>query len=354
MRMPDVREVYEMVTDQKPSDPGAFERQHTHQIRTARNRKIGGLVVAVAVIGALALVISSTLGGTTKDRTGGQGRSSPSPLPPFSATVVSTEGAILDTIPGIPADAYGLQFSPDGRTIAFVQRDALWTIARDGTQSRMLDRFARAAPGDAHQRLSWSPDGSQIAYVIGGDIWVGNADGSNFRQLTTEPGGDFQPAWSSQDVIAYWHGSQSGEDGGPPNAEIYTIPATGGTPTRLTHDDVSSIAPAWSPDGTQLVFWSGGELSVMNADGSDPHSLGHDPDSLGLEGWSPAWSPDGSTVAYLSCCEGHRASNDAPLLEVRLIDVSTGVQTPLDHWVPTDFNGPSWSPEGTLLFLRYD
>ena len=53
------------------------------------------------------------------------------------------------------------------------------------------------------------------------------ADGSNTRRLTTAPGGDYQPAWSSQDVIAYWHGSSSGRDGGPQDSEIYTIPADG-------------------------------------------------------------------------------------------------------------------------------
>jgi WD40 repeat protein len=216
--MPDVREVYEMVTKQKPSEPGALERQHTRQIRTARNRKIGGLVVAAAVIAAVAAVLSVALGGTPPDQTAGNPSQVPANPPPYSATVASTEGEILDVITGVPADASDLEFSPDGQTIAFVQQGFLWMIARDGTNSRMIDRFARATPGDAHQRLSWSPDGSQIAYVIGGDIWVGNADGSNFRQLTTEPGGDFQPAWSSQDVIAYWHGSSSGEDGGPPDA----------------------------------------------------------------------------------------------------------------------------------------
>ena len=39
--MPDVMEVYEMVTKQKPSDTGALERQRTRQIRTMRNRKVG-------------------------------------------------------------------------------------------------------------------------------------------------------------------------------------------------------------------------------------------------------------------------------------------------------------------------
>jgi hypothetical protein len=55
--MPDVREVYEMVTKQKPSDPGALERQHTRQVRTMRNRKIGAIVVAAA-IGAAAVVFA--------------------------------------------------------------------------------------------------------------------------------------------------------------------------------------------------------------------------------------------------------------------------------------------------------
>ena len=47
--MPDVKEVYEMVTKQKPSDPGALERQHTRQVRTMRNRKIGAFVVVSAM-----------------------------------------------------------------------------------------------------------------------------------------------------------------------------------------------------------------------------------------------------------------------------------------------------------------
>ena len=70
--MPDVREVYEMVTKQKPSDPGAMERQHTRQVRTMRNRKIGAFAVAAA-IGAVAVVVilASLNGQGTTDRTTG-------------------------------------------------------------------------------------------------------------------------------------------------------------------------------------------------------------------------------------------------------------------------------------------
>ncbi len=54
--MPDVREVYEMVTKQKPPDPGALERQQKRQVRAARNKRIGAFAVAAA-IGLLAIVL---------------------------------------------------------------------------------------------------------------------------------------------------------------------------------------------------------------------------------------------------------------------------------------------------------
>src|SRR5918995_2616983 len=55
-QMPDVREVYEMVTKQKAPEPGALERQQKRQVRTARNKKLGALAVAAAV-GVLAVVV---------------------------------------------------------------------------------------------------------------------------------------------------------------------------------------------------------------------------------------------------------------------------------------------------------
>ena len=57
---PDIREVYEMVTKQKPSDTGALERQRTRQIRTMRNRKVGAfaVVAAIGVVG-VALVLGT-------------------------------------------------------------------------------------------------------------------------------------------------------------------------------------------------------------------------------------------------------------------------------------------------------
>jgi hypothetical protein len=61
--MPDVREVYEMVTKHKPPEPGALERQQKKQVRSARKQKIGAFAVAAAIGVAAVVVILATRGG---------------------------------------------------------------------------------------------------------------------------------------------------------------------------------------------------------------------------------------------------------------------------------------------------
>lgn len=56
--MPDVREVYHMVTQQKTPEPSALERQQRRQVRSARTKRIGAVIVAAVIgIAAVALVV---------------------------------------------------------------------------------------------------------------------------------------------------------------------------------------------------------------------------------------------------------------------------------------------------------
>src|SRR5688572_5643767 len=61
------------------------------------------------------------------------------------------------------------------------------------------------------------------------------------------------------------------------NADIYTIPANGGTPKRLTDTKASEFNVTWRPDGKKIAFLSSESGSVqlyeMNPDGSDKKKI---------------------------------------------------------------------------------
>lgn len=63
--MTHVEEVYEMVTKQKPPEPGALDRQHTRQVRTARKRKVGAIAVAAAIVVVALIAVVSNIGNGT-------------------------------------------------------------------------------------------------------------------------------------------------------------------------------------------------------------------------------------------------------------------------------------------------
>lgn len=69
--MPDILEIYELVTKQRPPDPGALERQRRRQIRTARNRKVGAIAVAAAIGAVAVAVVLAARQGDLGERTTG-------------------------------------------------------------------------------------------------------------------------------------------------------------------------------------------------------------------------------------------------------------------------------------------
>ncbi len=93
-----------------------------------------------------------------------------------------------------------------------------------------------------------SPDGSRIAFTALDRLWVANADGSGPRRLTTDEHSEHFPAWSpdgSWIVYSTWEGEAG---------HLQKVAASGeGAPVRLTRRGAVYIAPAWSPGGDRIV-----------------------------------------------------------------------------------------------------
>ncbi|HKZ91406.1 MAG TPA: hypothetical protein VJZ50_04645, partial [Candidatus Limnocylindrales bacterium] len=112
--------------------------------------------------------------------------------------------------------------------------------------------------------------------------------------------------------------------------------------TNLTDNPArGQWSPAWSPDGTRLVFVQtpqgvgSGDVSIMDADGTGMSSLG-------VDGLDPAWSPTGDRIAITGgCCAV------GPWIYLVAPDGSgaVGIANPLG----LDGSEPAWSPDGTRL-----
>jgi Tol biopolymer transport system component len=76
--------------------------------------------------------------------------------------------------------------------------------------------------------------------------------------------------------------------------DLYTLPITGGTATRITEGRAFDSQPRWAPDGRSIAFASdrsgSDNLWVAGADGANPRAVTSDKDG-GIT--APAWTADG-------------------------------------------------------------
>lgn len=144
----------------------------------------------------------------------------------------------------------------------------------------------------------YSPDGSKIVFSKGvqspsgyhhSDIFVMNADGSNPTNLTSgDTAQDSHPAFSPDGSEIVW----------ARNGDIWVMDSDGGNPphTQLT-TTADNGEPSYSPSGAMIVFTKFAESSSriykMNSDGTGISALTEGPGDQ-----SPAFSPDGSKVVF--------------------------------------------------------
>ena len=205
-----------------------------------------------------------------------------------------------------PGQDVELTVSNDGRQLAFSilrQNADVWRLpvsAETGLPAGDPQEVLASTREDS--RGAWSPNGTQIAFNSDRsgemNIYVHSLLDNSNRQITSGPGGDYQPQWSPDGKRLVFFSSRSG------NADVWMVDLTSGGMKRLTSDSALDINPFFSPDGASIAFESDRsgrmEVWVMNADGSNQRQL----TKIGVVGHFLRWSRDSASVIFRCPCSG--------------------------------------------------
>lgn len=136
--------------------------------------------------------------------------------------------------------------------------------------------------------------------------------------------------------------------------DIYTIPASGGTATRITSGSGFDGQPRFSPDGKSIVFVSdrsGSEnLYLIGPDGKNLRPLTRGANQAYI---SPDWTPDGEYVVVSRSGNlwlYHRNGGNGLQLTGQTPAAGGGGGGPGGGNAPSNFMGASVSPDGRFIY----
>jgi Tol biopolymer transport system component len=329
--MPELKEVYDMVTKQTEPDLSSWNDQERRQRRTGRNRRIGAFALVAAIL-ALAATIAITLPRDDRSSTGVGTDTRPAvPSGPYFLNL--TTGAATPLPDSLPeASLYAV--SPDGTKIAGAPccdpPNPVWVAHMDGTVVRDLTREI-GLDGFAPR---WSPDGATIVYQQRdastgeiGNIVLVDVVTTTQTTITDLPRRSYA-SWSllpsfSADGRSVFFRMPRGPSGDvdPVGWDLVSVPAAGGELTVLRRG--ASLGASSPVDGS-LVYvdpetWT---LFLADADGQNPRVLLE----VGEEIDRVLWSPTGSEVAY------------ADSAGIHIVDVATSALSLFTGGQPVDWS----------------
>jgi len=188
----------------------------------------------------------------------------------------------------------------EGQEQTFLTRGGSPAWAPPGPRGAASKTFAFHASASGIEGPALVTPGSA---TVDSDIFVVNLDdllenGAQPVNITNHPNVDDDPDWSDdgQKIVFTSHRADD-KDAAALSTEIYTINPDGSDRQQITFNTEEERGPAWSPDGTQILFMcrrGDFEICVMNADGTGVTQL---TDNTRGD-FTPTWSPDGEKILF--------------------------------------------------------
>lgn len=180
--------------------------------------------------------------------------------------------------------------------IAQAQSSTFTQINPDGTDPRLL--VALVSSTHYLTDPDWSPDGLRILFGVhsraqGGELYHMTAGAAQIQRLLIHPGwDDVDPAWSPDGRRVAFAGGRYRGTTAATRHDIWLLDlATGVAGTIVTDPVLDLRRPAWSPDGTQMVFDAARDAAARRELYIAPVTGGPVGQPI-TTGWAAAWASD--------------------------------------------------------------
>jgi TolB protein len=227
--------------------------------------------------------------------------------------------------------------------------DAIYRVDADGAN------MVRISPGPIDITPAWSPDGSRVSYSEYRDgrwtLYLQKlSTGSRAAVPSATPGDNYGGSFAPDgNTMTFSHGVEKGSD--IESADIGRMCCA----HQLTHEGARAlalnVAPVYSPDGRRIAFNSTRtgtpEIWVMDNDGSSPQQLVpsnfDDTNGHPLDTYAPAWSPDGTSILF---------ARDTPTGGRQLYSFSVGSGQVIKRTGTGRNEDPSWAPDSRHVVFK--